>query len=152
MALELVVLVSVRAGEARRALQALKKHRQPAARNAAVLMRDEYGQIFVTEIGDFVPGHGALLGETVGLLVPLLGGLDPERVAAQSTSIGLAKHCISPLPAGLEPGGSALVVLVEREWVEGMLNLLATFQGQVWQQELRQVHQQLVTGSASEGT
>jgi uncharacterized membrane protein len=143
MTLELVVLVSVQAGEARRALQALKRHIEPAARNAVVLMRDEYGLIFVFETGDVVPGHGALLEETVGLLVPLLDGLDPAHVAVQAASmvsIGLAEDRVSPLPAGLQPGGSALVVLVEREWVEGLLDLLATFQGQVWQQALADMY------------
>jgi hypothetical protein len=43
---------------------------------------------------------------------------------------------LAALRADLQPGGSALALLVEREWVEESLDLLAPLQGRVWRQVL----------------
>jgi uncharacterized membrane protein len=136
MALKLVVLVCEQAREASRALGALKKKGDPAARNAVVLLQDRAGQIIVFETGDVTPDHGALLGTITGLLIGRLGKLDPEGVTAQAASLGFSKEQLAALPAGLAPGGSALVLLVDRERVDGTLDLLALFEGQIWQQTL----------------
>ncbi|MGD8623511.1 MAG: hypothetical protein PVF47_02415 [Anaerolineae bacterium] len=136
MALELVVLVCGQAGQASRALEALKKKGHPAARNAVVLLQDRAGQIIVFETGDVTPEHGGLLGTVTGLLIGLLGNLGSEGIAAQAASLGFTKEQLAVLPADLEPGGSALVLLVETERVEGTLDLLAAFEGQIWQQAL----------------
>jgi len=144
MAPELVVWVSNQAGEASRAFQALKKHGEPVACNAAVLIRDRTGQAFVFETGNVDLQHGALLGTITGLLVELLGGSGPERVVAQG------EH-LTALRASLQPGGSALVILVDGEQIEGAFRLLAAFQGQVWQQTLADdLLAQLTTGLAPE--
>jgi uncharacterized membrane protein len=151
MALELVLLISRQAGEASRALQALKKHGEPAARNAVVLIRGKAGQVFVFETGNVDPRHGALLGVIVGLLAELLGGSNAERVASQALSMGFPEDHVPALQASLRPGGSALVLLIEMEEFEGTLDLLTTFQGRVWRQALADdLLAQLTAGMAQE--
>jgi uncharacterized membrane protein len=152
MAPKLAVWVYDDAGEASRALRALKKHSKPLARNAAVLIRDLAGQVIVFETGNVDPSRGTLLGAIVGLLVLALGGSDSEVVAAQAVSMGFPEEHLAALRASLQPGGSALVVLVETERVDGTLDLLATCQGRVWQQALTDdLLAQFATAEALEG-
>jgi hypothetical protein len=125
MALELVIWVSGQAGEASRAFQALKKHQDAVARNAAVLIRDADGQVFVFESGDVNPRHWPLLGAIVGLFV--------ERLS-RSEMVQAGAEYMTALRASFQPGGSALVFLVDSEQAKGLLGLLAAFQGQVWPQ------------------
>jgi uncharacterized membrane protein len=127
MALKLVVWVSGQAGEAGRAFQALKKHQEPVARNAVVLVRDVDGKVFVFESGNVDYRHWPLLGASVGLLVERLGRPEPE---------GAPADYVTAIRASFQPGGSALVFLVDSEQVEGVLGLLAAFRGQGWQQAL----------------
>jgi uncharacterized membrane protein len=136
MAMELVVWVSGRASEASSALQALKKSVKPAARNAAVLVRERDGQVFVVETGDIDLRSGMLLGAAAGLLVEVLGRSSPERAAAGTMSIDFPEEYLMALQASLQPGGSALLLLLETEWLDKALDLLAGFQGRVWQQSL----------------
>jgi uncharacterized membrane protein len=133
MAPELVVLVFRQAGDASRAFQALKKQSEREARNAVVLIRDHSGETFVFETGNVEPQNALLLGSIAGLLVELLGGSDPKRAAAEAVSMGLPAEYLTALRTDLPPGGSALVILLEAERVEGTLDLLAPFQGRVWQ-------------------
>jgi uncharacterized membrane protein len=134
--MELVVWVSGRASEASSALQALKKSVKPAARNAAVLVRERDGQVFVVETGDVDLRSGMLLGAAAGLLVEVLGRSSPERAAAGTMSIDFPEEYLMALQASLQPGGSALLLLLETEWLDKALDLLAGFQGRVWQQSL----------------
>jgi uncharacterized membrane protein len=134
--MELVVWVSGRASEASSALQALKKSVKPAARNAAVLVRERDGQVFVVETGDIDLRSGMLLGAAAGLLVEVLGRSSPERAAAGTMSIDFPEEYLMALQASLQPGGSALLLLLETEWLDKALDLLAGFQGRVWQQSL----------------
>jgi uncharacterized membrane protein len=134
--MELVVWVSDRASEAGRALQALKRDVQPAARNAAVLVRERDGQVFVVETGDGDLRSGMLLGAAVGLLVEVLGRSSPEFAAAGAMSIDFPEEYLMALQASLQPGGSALLLLLETEWLDEALNVVAGFQGRVWQQSL----------------
>jgi uncharacterized membrane protein len=136
MAMELVVWVSDQASEASRALQALKKSVKPAARNSAVLVRERDGQVFVVETGDVDLRSGMLLGAAAGLLVALLGGSSPERATVGTMSIDLPEEYLMALQASLQPGGSALLLLLETEWLDEALNVVAGFQGRVWQQSL----------------
>ena len=152
MALELAVWVSDQAGEASRVLQALKKHSGPTARNAAVLIRDQAGQVFVFETGDADPRLGTLLGAIVGLSVEMLGRSDPERLTAQAVSLGFPEEYLTAPQASFQPGGSALVTLLETERVKEILYLLATFRGRVWQQALEDdLLVRFATGMAQEG-
>jgi uncharacterized membrane protein len=135
VALKLVVFVSGQAGEASRALQALKKQNKPTARNVAVLICDQDGQVLLFETGDIGTQHGPLLSVIVGLLMELLGSSALEIAAAQAVSLGFPENYWTMLPK-LQPGGSALVSLATLERAEETLDLLAKYRGEVWQQVL----------------
>jgi uncharacterized membrane protein len=51
-------------------------------------------------------------------------------------SIDLPEEYLMALQASLQPGGSALLLLLETEWLDEALDLVAGFQGRVWQQSL----------------
>jgi hypothetical protein len=77
-----------------------------------------------------------LLGAIAGLLVEPLGSLDRQHVTGLTPHSGFPEEFLVALRADLPPGGSALVLLVELDGVAGMLDLLAEFKGQIWQQIL----------------
>jgi uncharacterized membrane protein len=77
-----------------------------------------------------------LLGAAVGLLVEVLGRSSPERGAAGTMSIDFPEEYLLALQASLQPGGSALLLLLETGQLDEALDLLAGFQGWVWQQAL----------------
>jgi uncharacterized membrane protein len=129
--MELVVWVCDQAGQASRALQALKRRREPEARNAVVLVRNGDGHVYVYETGDLDRRYGTLPGILVGMFVALLGDPDSEVVVAQALSMGFSEEYLVALRASFRPGGSALVTLVETDRVEGILDLLASLQGHV---------------------
>jgi uncharacterized membrane protein len=136
MTLDLSVWVSGQASEASRALHALKKENMPAARNAVVLIRDQDGQVFPFEIGDVDPRHGMLLGAIVGLLVEVLSGSISGDAASQTTIMDFSQEDLMALRMGFPLGGSALLLLLETEWLDETLKLLDRFQGRVWKRAL----------------
>jgi uncharacterized membrane protein len=101
-----------------------------------VLVRERDGQVFVVETGDIDLRSGMRLGAAAGLLVEVLGRSSPERAAAGTMSIDFPEEYLMALQASLQPGGSALLLLLETEWLDKALDLLAGFQGRVWQQSL----------------
>lgn len=142
MALKLVVWVSDRSGEASRALQALKRHDERVARNAAVLIRDREGEVFVFESGDVDLLYWPVLGAVVGFFVKRLERSEPAHAAREQ---------MMPLQTAFPPGSSALVILVAEAQVAGMFEFLAAFQGQAWEQALADgLLAQLAAGMASE--
>jgi uncharacterized membrane protein len=134
--MELVVWVCDQAGQASRALLALKRRSEPEGRNAVVLVRNGDGHVYVFETGDVDRRYGTLPGIIVGVLVALLGDPDSEVVVAQALSMGFPEEYLVALRASFRPGGSALVTLVENDRVEGILDLLASVQGHVLRQAL----------------
>jgi hypothetical protein len=108
-------------------LLALKRHNVPAARNAAVLIREREDGVSVLESGDVDRYHWPLLGALVGLFVVRLPRSDREHAT---------EGWITALRASFPPGGSALVMLFDGEQAEGTLALLDAFQGQIWDPSL----------------
>jgi hypothetical protein len=151
MAQEMIVFVSGKSGEASRALQCLREQSAKVARNAVVLIRDRAGQVFIFESGDVEPRYGMLLGSVTGLLVELWGGTGPEYAATHTLGRGWSEERLAALPVDLEVDGSALVILVDVE-LQGTLDFLESFEGQVWRQALVDgLLAQSGTGLAPEG-
>jgi uncharacterized membrane protein len=137
--LELLLLIFGRAGTASQALQSLKKQTdlgRLAILDSAVLIRDRTGETFLFETGHADSRYGVFFGTIVGVLIGVMGGLSPgdERVAGVWTELGFAEAALTWLVAGLRPGGSALVLLVEQNWLKQGLRVLAEFEGEVLQQ------------------
>jgi uncharacterized membrane protein len=133
MAPAIVAFVSDRAGEASRALQAVKQHRKLTPRNAGVLVRDENSQILVFDTVNTDTRYGAFLGAIVGQLIGSPIGVSPGSVGVQASSTGAPVAALMALGDDLQPGGSALIVLLDSGHVDAAIGLLATFRGRTWQ-------------------
>jgi uncharacterized membrane protein/sporulation protein YlmC with PRC-barrel domain len=141
---ELVVLTLPETNQANEALQILKKSIKDediAVLNMAVLVKQSDGQTSIRETEDVDPRHGALFGAITGGLIGLLGGpvgavigaaagAATGGVAAGRIDMGFPDDYLKVLQQGLQPGSSALVVLVEKEGVEKVMAALANFDGQ----------------------
>jgi uncharacterized membrane protein/sporulation protein YlmC with PRC-barrel domain len=148
--IELIVLIvgePAKADEALTVLKRLTKKGEFAILNAAVLVKDEASKLSLKEIGDVDAKHGALFGAVTGGLIGLVGGpvgavvgavagAATGGIAAKHIDMGFPDAYLKKLQAGLQPGNSALIVLVERKWVEQAMQALADFGGQLMRQTL----------------
>jgi uncharacterized membrane protein len=148
--LELLVFafdISRQATEALHTLQKLRRDGQLDLLNAATLVKDEAGKISLKEKEDVSAPSGALFGAISGGLMGLIAGplgavvgavagAAAGGVAAHWLDMGFSDESLQALQQALPPGGSALVVLVERLWLEKLLAALAEFKGRRLQQTL----------------
>jgi uncharacterized membrane protein len=148
--LELVVLTSEQEGTAAEGLKTLKdlaKKDELAVLNTAVLVKHQDGKTSIREAEDVDAKHGALFGAITGGLIGLLGGpagvvigaaagAATGGVAAAKIDMGFPDEYLKALQEGMQPGSSALVTLVEVEWVEQVADALSGLQGQVLRQEV----------------
>ena len=116
--------------EARRALSALNETRRLMNTHAAaVVSRDESGQLHIKEIKDMGGGRGATYGGiidgTVGLIAGPAGvvvgagvGAAIGGIAAKVTDGGFKDERLEKFAESLEPGASFVVAVVEEKWVE----------------------------------
>ena len=117
--------------------------------NTAVLTKDEKGKTSIKEAEDMDAGHGALYGAITGGIIGLLGG--PVGVvigaAAGAATGGAAAHWIDvgfddtnlrAIRDNLQPGSSALILLVHSEQAQEVLENLEHLGGQRVQQTLSQ--------------
>jgi uncharacterized membrane protein len=139
-------------GKAASALDFLKdvQRRQRGAlkiRNSAILVKDETGKMTVTESGDLSPGKGGLWGAVAGGLLGALAGpvgivigaAAGAGLGAASThwiDLGLPDEFLNHLQGHLQPNSSALVVLVEEQYLEPLSSSLAGLEGVVLQHTL----------------
>jgi uncharacterized membrane protein len=142
---ELLILTldtAPKAAEALKALKQLKKERSIPALVAAVLEKDDEGKTSVRETADVKPRQGTLFGAVTGGLVGLLGGpvgavvgaaagAAAGRAAAGRIDLGLPDEYLDELQESLQPGSSALVVLVNSETAGLVSEALKPFGGQL---------------------
>lgn len=130
-----------------KALTGLTEKEGKGVLNIAVLVKDEEGKASVSESQDVDPRHGALFGAITGGLVGLLGGPIGVAVgaaagaaagglAAGRIDMGFPDEYLEQLEEGLQPGSSALVILVDGETVDEAVERLAVFEGQILRQSL----------------
>jgi uncharacterized membrane protein len=116
--------------------------------NAAVLVRHENGRTSLRETEDVRAGRGALFGALAGGLIGLLGGpagvivgaaagAATGSVAASAIDMGFADQYLKDIQEGLKPGTSAIIALVEHEWVERVIQELDQLEGQLFRQEIK---------------
>jgi uncharacterized membrane protein/sporulation protein YlmC with PRC-barrel domain len=166
--IELVVLVFDEPGKAEEALEFLKELKRErniiAIRNSAVLVKDEDGQVSLKEAQDVDARHGRLFGAITGGLVGLAAG--PVGVvvgaaagavvggaAADHIDMGFSNKYLKDLEKHLQPGSSALIALVENEWVGEVADAMAHFGGQLFRQALTdEIIAAGTAGAESDGT
>jgi uncharacterized membrane protein len=138
-------------GMADQALTALKKLDKSGligVLNAAVLVMGKDGKPKLRETEDVDAKRGALFGAVVGGLLGLLGGPGGVIVgaAAGAATGGMAAHQIDmgfsddyleEIQGSLKPGTSAIIALVEHEWVEQVAQELKEHEGRLFRQALK---------------
>lgn len=135
---QLIVAAFQDEGEAKEALKALKQAKKEGLikiDSAAVLRKDEKGKIHIKETHDMGGGKGAVLGgvgfAAVGLIAgaalaaPLVVGALIGGLVAKLRDSGFSNERLETLGESLQPGTSAIVAVVEHEWVAKVEEALA---------------------------
>jgi uncharacterized membrane protein len=128
-------------------LQALQKEYLIDLEDACVVVRDQAGQVHLkqsinlTRVGAAAGGiRGAMWGTLIGLLFlnPLLGlaagaavGAGTGALAGRLSDFGIDDNFIRSVGATIEPGSSALFVLVRSVTADRVLPELRPFEGTV---------------------
>ena len=147
-----------RADAALKGLQELKKEHMIGILDAAIVRKDANGKLHVKETEDMGGGRGSVIGGGLGALVGLIGGPAGILVttaagaliggiAAKESDAGIPNERLQQLGAGLTPGSSAIVAVIEHRWVEDARQELAKEGADIMVQELSaDVHRQLAAG------
>ena len=137
--------------EADTVLKALKRLEQRGVfhiENAAVLVRDENGRARMKETEDVDAKRGAIFGAVAGGLLGLLGGPAGVMVgaaagaaaggaAARVIDLGFSDKYLKEIQEELPPGSSAIVALVEHEWVTRVEEEFSRQEGRLFRQALK---------------
>lgn len=166
--IELIVLVFDEPGKGDEVLQFLKELKRErdivAIRNSAVLVKDEDGQVSIKEAQDVDARHGRLFGTItgglvglaagpVGVVVGAAAGAAVGGLAAHRIDMGFSNKYLKDLEKHLQPGSSALIALVENEWVGKVTDAVAHFGGQLFRQALTdEIIAEGTAGAESGGT
>jgi uncharacterized membrane protein len=137
-----------KADQVLRALKELDRTGLVAVLNAAVLVMSEDGKVKWRETEDVDATRGALFGAVAGALIGLLGGpagaivgaaagAAAGGVAAHRIDMGFSDEYLKDIQESLKPGSSAIIALVEHEWVEKVIQEMKEFEGQLFRQALK---------------
>jgi uncharacterized membrane protein len=112
-----------------------------------VLVKDQDGTTHVKDTRDIGSKKGRVLGAVTGGLIGLLGGpagvvvgalagAGAGGLAAGKLDFGFSDKFLENLKQYLQPGTSALILLVERDWVGQITEILAKDAGVLLQQTI----------------
>lgn len=115
--------------------------------NAAVMVKDQKGKTTVRQDEDVEPLEGTLFGAVVGGLIGLFGGPLGAAVGAAAgaatggvtaavVKMGFTDEEIKAIQNSLRPGSSALVALIEPQWMEAARQELNRYPCQIWSRTL----------------
>jgi uncharacterized membrane protein len=115
--------------------------------NAAVLVKDQEGEVKITDTREIEPKKGALLGAITGGLIGLLAGPGGAIIGALAGAgagaaggklidEGFSDKFLKNLQQYLEPGSAALILLVEHHWVHTVEESMNDLGGFVFQETL----------------
>jgi uncharacterized membrane protein len=114
------------ADQALKSLKQLQSEKEIKIQDAAVLRKDAEGKLHIKETADMGGGKGATIGGIAGGVVGLLAGPVGLAVglgavvgglAAKMRDGGFSDERLKKLGAGLTPGSSAIVAVIEHTWV-----------------------------------
>ena len=136
-----------KAGQALDFIEDLRRRKVFKVLNAAVLVKDADGAVSIKDTRDIDPKKGRLLGAITGGLVGLVGGpvgvvvgalagLGAGGLAGRLIDFGFSEEFLKNLEEYLQPGTSALILLVEDEWAVRASESLKDLGGVVVQQTL----------------
>jgi uncharacterized membrane protein len=163
--IELIVAAfndTAQAGEVLRELKALQKEEIIRLLNAAVMVKDADGQVSIKETEDVSAGKGALAGAIVGGLVGLLGGpvgvvigaaagAATGGVAAHKIDMGFPDDTLDELKDTLKPNSSAILALIQHQWVDRVVAELEKTGATLFRQALKdELAAQLTSGETDQ--
>jgi len=125
--------------------------------DAAVLVKDAQGKLNIKDVGEMSTGKGAVVGAVVGgvlavifppsLLVGAVAGGAIGGLAAKLHDGGFPEARLKQLGEGLTPNSSAIVAVVEHEWVAQVQAQLAKDSANMVTEALAaDMHKQLTEG------
>ncbi len=115
--------------------------------NAAVLVKKANGKLKMRETQDVGGGRGAIFGAVTGALIGLIGGppgaivgavagAATGGVAASQIDMGFSDKMLKEIQESLTPGSSAVLALVQHEWVDRVIAKLEALDAQLFRQRL----------------
>lgn len=118
----------------------LRKRGVLEIKHAAVIEKDEDGKTKVEDRSDVNPKQGAIFGAITGGLIGLLGGpigvivgaaagAATGQVAAGKIDMGFSDKFLKKLQDELQPGKSALIVVVEHGMISDLSQTLSNLEG-----------------------
>lgn len=158
--IELILAVFSTEAQAGEALNGLKRRKADGLVqlfNVAAISKDLNGRTRVMEDQDLSAGRGSMFGALVGALVGLLGGPAGMVVGAAAgaatggllagkTDLGFEDAFLSELKNALQPGSSAMVVLVEDRWSDHVAKVLEIFNAKMYRHAVaKEVVEQLAS-------
>lgn len=130
--------------------------------NAAVLVKDKDGKFSVDDVKEFDPKKGRIWGAVTGGLVGLLAGpagvvvgalagLGLGGLAGSKIDAGFSNDFLENLNQYLQPGSSALILLMEHHWVQSAAQSMDDLGGMVLQETLTDRLVKDLTEAAGDG-
>ena len=137
-----------KAAEVLKTLKQLEKDQVIFLVNAAVMTKDEKGKTSIKETQDVGTGKGALFGAVAGGLVGLLGGpvgvivgaaagAATGGIAANKIDMGFPDDTLKELQETLTPGSSAILALIQHEWVDRVVEEMEKYGAALFRQSLK---------------
>ncbi|MBN1261008.1 MAG: DUF1269 domain-containing protein [Anaerolineae bacterium] len=116
--------------------------------NAAVMVKKVNGKVSMKETQDVSGKQGALFGAISGALIGLIGGpadaivgaiagAATGGVAAHAIDMGFDDAMLEELQRNLKPGSSAILALVQHQWVDRLLAELDNLGAALFRQALK---------------
>lgn len=163
-AIELILAVFPAEPQAGEALDDLKRREKDGAIrlfNVAAISKDLNNRTSVKEDQDLSSGRGSLFGALVGALVGLLGGPAGVVVGAAAgaatgglvagkTDLGFEDAFLDELKSALQPGSSALLLLVEERWSDGAAGVLELSGAKLYRHAVRKAVIERLAGMQDE--
>jgi uncharacterized membrane protein len=132
------------AHKVRRALQDLERQRKLSLEDAAVVVKDEHGQVQIKDQVDAGVKTGLVTGGALGLVLalmftPLVGvlvGAGAGVILGKLGDVNLDKKFVQDVTETLKPGTSAIFLMVHKADPEAVLTALRPFKGVIYQTTL----------------
>lgn len=144
---ELIARIYDQPAKAEEALEFVKKLGYVKLKNAALLIKDEEGNTRIKEtqdvdtkrgrlVGAITGGVVGLVGGPVGAVIGALAGAGTGAFAAKHIDMGFSNEFLDKFQEQLKPGGAALIVLVEHEYLRPLSESMEDLGGVLLQYEL----------------
>jgi len=144
------------ASNALQSLQDAKREKLLDIEDAAVITKDANGKVKIKETADMKAGKGATIGAVTGGVLGLLagpvgwaalGGAAIGGLAAKMHDAGFSDDRLKQVGAKLTPNSSALVAVIDQQWVAQVEQELMRQQADVVKQALSDdIQKQLAAG------